>query len=721
MRTHRVTVVELVLVCSLLFVVLLFFFADAIPADRVLSSADGIFSTSVFAEQAPSGFSRPSNHLLFDQVYQFTPWRLLSWNSLRQGELPLWNPYSSSGTPFVATMQSAVLYPINLMLTAVPFERTFVWSAILRLWIAGICTYLLARHYRLDKLASLVASIAFMLSGFLIGWLGHPHTNVAVWLPALVLLAELLVSADTGTRIVRSIAVLGVIVGIQFTGGHIETSSDLLFAFTLYYVIRWFQIRWPIRTSLGTELRRTLLYPTLAVLMGATLAAAQLLPFLQWMYSSSVFAARVSSSFQLIDPVFIRHLLSLPLVLFPNLFNNPTWDAPYWSFLMNWGNYLELVTYTGTLTLLLALVAMLMGRQPNKALVVTWMIIGIVCLGRAFHLPVFDWINQLPGFSLATPSRLRLVASLSICILAAFGVHTLRDVAATRHATAAKLWTRLCAGVVALGIAIMLVSNVVLPLVRDRVTAYGRQMVEREYASRETHSNTLEYYYAEVDQMVEGLQAAFRPRNLAMYTPILWASLGLALPVLSAQFRLRRSTALGVALVSVVVADLYTFGHGFNPSIPVNEFYPTPTAIAEVNSHHGLYRTTALRQDLVPDAHMMFGLSDFRGLDFPTKHYAEYLNLIPSRIPWLSYGSIFASVDSPLLRLLNLRYVMAADSTPLRQDPHVVGLRKIGQVYLAEIDKPVPRAFMVYETAVVREDDVAGRLLQSAPGRSSNE
>src|SRR3989442_9310039 len=132
-------------------------------------------------------------------------------------------------------MQSAVFYPINLLLPPLPFARTFAWSALVRLWIAGFSTYLLARCYRVSVYGALVAGVSFMLCGYLIVWLGHPHTNVAVWLPALVLAGERLLAAPHGA----SGALLAALVGIQFTRGPVQTSVDLLFFLRLFYLLPW--------------------------------------------------------------------------------------------------------------------------------------------------------------------------------------------------------------------------------------------------------------------------------------------------------------------------------------------------------------------------------------------------------------------------------------------------------------------------------------------------
>ena len=338
--------------------VLALLFWRALFQDRVLAPTDTIFTSAFFADVAPPGFSRPSNPLLFDQVYQFAPWRRFARQSLLAGHLPLWNPHSLAGTPFIATQQTAVFYPINLLLLAVPFERTFVWSAILRLWTAGILTFLLARRLGLSPLPGLIAALAFMLSGFLVVGIGHPHTGVAIWLPGIALAAELALAARARAAVLRAIAVLALLVGVQFSGGHVETSVDIFIATGLYLLIRWHQLGWSRARGLGTKLRPLFVFGTGWVL-GAGLGAMQLLPFLEWLRLSEEAGNRAAStSFVLFDPGAFKNLLMLPLFVFPNLYNNPTWDPPYFDFLP-WGrNYHSDMLYVGVLPFLLAIVAL---------------------------------------------------------------------------------------------------------------------------------------------------------------------------------------------------------------------------------------------------------------------------------------------------------------------------------------------------------------------------
>ena len=170
----------------------------------VLSAADGVFSTPFYSAGAPPGFNQPSNQILFDQVYQFTPWHLLAWQAVHSGHLPLWNPDSYAGSPLLATMQVAAFYPFQLIAwLLLPFPYTMVWVAGLNLLIAGLFTFALCRHYGLGWAPAMIAAMAFMLSGYLVAWLGHPHANVAVWLPAMILAADRLATAPTRAARVR--------------------------------------------------------------------------------------------------------------------------------------------------------------------------------------------------------------------------------------------------------------------------------------------------------------------------------------------------------------------------------------------------------------------------------------------------------------------------------------------------------------------------------------
>jgi hypothetical protein len=666
----------------LLLGLLLAFFWETALGGRVLSAADMVFGTSFFAAHAPAGFTHPANELLFDSVYQFVPWRRFACASLRAGKLPLWNPYSLCGTPFVATMQSAVFHPVNLLLCALPVERGLVWSAVVRLWVAGFSTYLLVRRvYGCGRAAALVSGVSFMLCGFLVVWLGHPHTNVAVWLPALVFLDERLLRATTAGARARAVALLAVVTGVQLTGGHIETSAHVLVFVAAYHAVRAAQL----------GVRPRLVGAAGALVLGVGLAAVQLVPFLEWLPLSAELARREAGGRPLVDLGFWRELFALPLLVFPNLWGNPTWRLPYRSFLP-WSNYNEMVLYVGVVTLLLALVGAI--RNRGDAVVRCWTGIGLVALAMALRLPGIDWLNRLPGLRLALPERLRLVACFAGCVLAGFGVGALGTDGAVRT------FRRLAAVVVAGGVAMAIGGHAVLPALRGRIVTEARAFAVRKYATLPHPDHPLAHYEAQADEMADAFLRAFRIDDVALYAPALWALLASGLA--------RRRAALGV----LVAADLFVFGHGYQPALPAAAFYPGTPITERIATDPSLGRFTALDETLVPDAHMMYGLEDVRGLDFRTRWYDAYLDLVPGRRPWIGYGVLLSSIDSPLLRVLNLRWIAASGSSP---PPGVTVVARDGDAILGELTDVQPRGYLVYEAVAAPSDAAAFALLAAAP------
>ena len=696
---------------GLLAAVLLVFFGQPLFGGSILSPADRIFSTPYYSALAPHGYSHASNGLLFDQVFQFAPWRHFAWTSLRQGRLPVWNPLSLSGTPLIATMQTAVFYPINLLLTALAFPSTFLWSAILRLWIAGMFTYLLARRSLLGRAAAFLAAVSFMLCGFLVVWLGHPHTNVAIWLPALLFFGEGIVRARDRRQLLISTALLALVTGIQFTGGHIETSVDILFGFAVYCALRIIQVlrRGPARGWV----RSRLIVLGAATFLGTGVAAVQLAPFVEWVPLSAEFAHRVSGAFRPLSVSFVAAMFQLPTILFPNIYNNPTWPNPDWPYFGWWPNYNESVFYVGILTLVLALVAVRHRFRANP-FVWTYAILGLVGLGRALSFPIFDWINQLPILSLGNSSRFRLVFAFSLCMLAGFGAQELWSARRERRVQVERLFVRLCVAVVALGALVAIFGNLLLPLVRDRLIVSLTHLADRAYASRQTHTNTLDFYHQLVIKIMDGLIGFLGIGHVTMYAPALLALAAIMLVAIRRRGLLPANRTFQVTIVFAVVLDLLAFGKGYNPTIDPSHFYPATPVDSSVAANADSGRITAVGGASLPDAQMMPGLSDVRGDDFLTRWYKEYTDLIPGHRQVGTSGVVFSSVDSPLLRVLNIRYVVSSRLDDVAQN----GIQPVGSqgsAWLGEVTAATPRAFMVYRAEVARTDQQALAILAADP------
>ena len=131
-------------------------------------------------------------HLWEDFVYQWYPFRQYAATALASGELPLWNPYTVNGMPFLAEIQTEVFYLPMLALTL--FVKNghldVYWLElvnVLHYFLAGAGMYLLAGSFSLRRMSALVAGTTFAFSGFLVTHAIHQViTGVAAWYPLLL-------------------------------------------------------------------------------------------------------------------------------------------------------------------------------------------------------------------------------------------------------------------------------------------------------------------------------------------------------------------------------------------------------------------------------------------------------------------------------------------------------------------------------------------------------
>jgi hypothetical protein len=99
------------------------------------------------------------NNAMPDVITQIYPWKKITIDSWKQGQVPLWNPYSFSGTPHAANYQTAVFSPVNLLYFILPFLEA--WSIMILLQpLFGIIHVFLAAGSKRSKPTSLIGSIA---------------------------------------------------------------------------------------------------------------------------------------------------------------------------------------------------------------------------------------------------------------------------------------------------------------------------------------------------------------------------------------------------------------------------------------------------------------------------------------------------------------------------------------------------------------------------------
>ncbi len=107
---------------------------------------------------------------LCDMPEQFVPWRAFAAASLRAGHLPLWNPYTYAGEPFLGGFQSALLYPPNAIFLILPLARALNLSILAHLLLLAWGLYRWAARRGLHPAAGLAGAAILALGGAV-----YPH------------------------------------------------------------------------------------------------------------------------------------------------------------------------------------------------------------------------------------------------------------------------------------------------------------------------------------------------------------------------------------------------------------------------------------------------------------------------------------------------------------------------------------------------------------------
>ena len=531
-------------------------FAPATLGGKVISAGRVVLQQPPYpppAEPLP-----PADVLQSDSGFVFEPDGLLVRRALRAGHLPIWTPAMSAGLPLLADQQSAPLFPLTWIGVVLPYDWSRAWINVLKLVLAALGTYLLARALALRRGPALLGGVAYGFAAYLVIWLLHPHANAYVVLPWLLLAADRL--CERGT--VRDAALLGLGLGISFLGGQPESGLIVSLATAAWVIHRLIGAR-PARG----ELARRLLLGVAAAVLGAALAAVMLLPLLE-----AIHQAINSSRSQ--PPLPAR---SINALFFPK----------YWGILgAGPANFAERTMYAGALPLLLAAAGLVARRPRGPQLFFAGL--AVVSLAVALDTGPFSrTVHDLPVLDQAALGRVLILASFAIAMLAAFGLQLLLN------GTAAERRRMLIAAAVVAVLPALVVVGAhpqwlgVLPDGVKRVFGAGAETVDA----------------------------------IALASVLRWlAFAAAAIAVFAALLRRRpRTTLLIAAAIGLTALDLLTITAGYNPAISRAEASPPqPPAVAALRRATANGGRVVGVQAMQPNTASRWDLEDARGHEQPT-------------------------------------------------------------------------------------------------------
>ncbi len=376
-----------------------------------------------------------------DLLLYFYPLRDYASEAIRSLRLPLWQPYTFMGTPFLANSQVGFFYPFNVLTSWTPVAHAVAWNIVLHLVIAAAGMYLLARrNLRLSVLASLCSAVAFGLGGYLGAQIEHLNQlQVLAWLPLQV--ALVLPAPGTKSRFWLRAALLSLTICLQVLAGHTQSlyicmvalAITIIGAFLAHVIDLWHaQHQFPssvAKISLPMLLR-TLALPLCLLLVAGMLAglmsAMQLAPTLEL---ASYSARSGGLTFNEVGAFSWR-----PWVIARALL--PTYGDPLFA---------EYVAYLGVAGLALALLGSLSIFLPRTAthanahreqalLAIVLIVVGAL-LALGIVTPLFRVLYKLaPGFNLfRAQARWLIIFALGSALAIGLGVQALQDGLAPRQ------------------------------------------------------------------------------------------------------------------------------------------------------------------------------------------------------------------------------------------------------------------------------------------------
>lgn len=376
---------------------------------------------------------------------QFYPWREYAFDLLRQGQLPLWNPYNGAGAPLLANYQSGLLYPPNWLTFFLPLAWSMSLLAVAHLLLAGWGMWAFTGRLGLTPLGRGVSALVFALTGYLVGRLGtYPIIMAAAWLPWLMW-AALGVMRQFKRR---DGAWLALFAALMLLAGHAQVSWYTLLLVGVFSL--WYGLSQPLTPPFTWWWERPRRIGAVAalLLLGAGVAALQLIPTAE-LLATSQRGSGVDYEFAV---NFSYHPLRTLNLLSPNIFGNPAFGT----YNAQQGVFFEYAVYAGLIPLVSAIAALLHwlrgGRQSLFISVPFWWIIILVgfVLAVGQHAPIFPFLyRSVPTFDLfQAPVRWHLWTVFALAVVAGIGV------GAWGRGVRVKRWSRLmttaCIGIVVL-------------------------------------------------------------------------------------------------------------------------------------------------------------------------------------------------------------------------------------------------------------------------------
>ena len=359
-------------------------------------------SPALLGRQAPS---------FRDQGDFFFPLKLYTADRIGSGELPLWNPLSGLGEPWLANGQSGVFYPPTLLFL-LPSVALAAGLFLLLHFAIGVCgAWRFIKDEAVSDAGALLAAAAYGACGFAASLSAYwNHFGAWAYLPWVAACAR------SGLRSKGSRVALAAAVGLQALAGSPEISAATLCVAALFV---WQPRQEPPSGWLTPPRRKRLLGLAGVAALGLTLAGVTLVPMAELALRSQRRVPLPASERDRGSVGFSALASGLGLSTGPS-------GTDYLSSL-----------YAGPLMLCAAAAAFVERERRRLALLLGAVAVAGILFGMA--APPGPWLRALPFLDrIRYPAKALALTFFALPMLAGIGADTLRFAPGSRRALLAS-------------------------------------------------------------------------------------------------------------------------------------------------------------------------------------------------------------------------------------------------------------------------------------------
>ncbi|MFL6277044.1 MAG: YfhO family protein [Blastocatellia bacterium] len=673
---------------------------------RVFLLGETLIDVATLNNQLPWGYSAgpsdyPYNRRDLTDMYVTREYFVVA--AYRDGEMPLWNPYTMAGHPIYADGVTRTLSPFLLFYKLFDVPLGYSLARIAELMLAAIFMYIFLVAIGVSARGALIGALVFELSAHALlhltglGWFGG-----FMWLPLIMLFVD----RAARRQQFRPALLAGVMFAAQFFCGYLPNQIYYAGAIILYYLIAAhlefgkLEARKRMR-ALGRTV--ALMATTLAV--GLVLAATQWAPMLELLRYSNRKIVGAEMGYIYLPPWY-----GLTLI-FPNLFG-AAYDTRTLTLFTALGVSHDHILYIGIAALAPLGFALFWWKQAKRGdaatqrrvILFAWLaaVSLLVMMTTPLYVPVTRYVPVLQVIRVAV--RAGVIFHFAAAVLVAQGTDLLMQASADLFGAFARL-ARRCFYAVAVFVALATIAAWVM-----KATGFAAESEARGWR-------------AYLHRTAAALAPQFLPPDAGILVPLGMLAMVAGLFWLASASRFSRR-ALLAGLCSLLVVDLFWLSGQFNQSYERSRVYqPTeittmlrglpPGRVLVVPADLESNRRVSSNEDKIiapPNTLLPYQISTVAGKNqqFP-RWYRDYAALIEPQ-PNLSHV-VFNEPRSRYFDLLDVRYVMTHADTPLDGYERLATAEGVA-VY--ENKNALPRAFFVDRALAVTSHADAVAALREA-------